>query len=174
MSSISINRTLNKRTRKLEQKSANTTPYPIFSLMVLIIVLGFAGLSLFAQPSTALASSSITPQTLSLSGALTSRITLEDATVTCSSTAMNISGTFPLAYSLNFTNGDKAVSSNLNADGVNTLNFSINSATAGVPSSVFSAYDGTVFVQNGRSYINASLMNESGQPLYINATVACN
>jgi len=182
MSSISIKTGLGrtKRTQhKQVQESQVTQTFPVFGLMVLISILAFFGLLLFSQPSAGLISTSTVrtvtaPQTLSLSGAITSRIALEDASVQCSSTGMVVSGTSPMAYSLNFGMSSAAVSNNLSLDGSNTLILSINSSTAGIAPNVFTAYDGVVYAQNGRNYVNAFLTNDAGQPLFINATVACN
>ena len=191
MSSISIKTGLGRQKRaqqKEVQKSEATQTFPVFGIMVMIMTLALLSLMLFAQPAAPLSnlssnslsnslsnySAGITPQTLSLSGAITSRIALEDAVVQCSSTGVVINGTAPMAYTVNYAMGNKAASNNLSIDGTNTLTLSINSATASGTPNVFTAYDGVVFAQNGRTYINANLTNNAGQPLYVNATVACN
>lgn len=182
MSSISIKTGLGrakrniKRTRNPEQEAQSTQIFPVFGIMVMISILAFFGLLLFSQPSANIANTgtAIAPQTLSLSGTLTSRIALEEANVQCSSTGMMINGIAPIAYSLKYAMGNAAVSNNLSVDGTNTLTLSINSSTKGIAPNVFTAYDGVVYAQNGHNYVNAFLTNDAGQPLYINATVACN
>ena len=196
MSSISIKTGFgrNKSVQQQEQKPEARQTFPVFGIMAMILTLALLGLMLFAQPSAPLASAGTTPQiapqTLSLSGAITSRIALEDAAVQCSSTDVAINGTAPMAYSVNYTIGssapgssalgdnglgnNSATSNTLSVDGTSTLTLSINSSTAGIVPNVFTAYDGVVYTQNGRTFINANLTNNAGQPLYINATVACN
>jgi len=169
MSSISIrtglgrNKSQNKRSQKQVEELQATQTFPVLGIMVMIIVLAILSVLLFSQP-----------QTLSLSGIITSRSALDEATVQCSSKGMTISGTSPMAYNLNYAMGSTAVSNNLSADGTNTLTLSINSAITGIAPNIFTAYDGVVYAQNGRNYVNAFLTNDAGQPLYINATVACN
>jgi len=178
MSSISIKTGLGRSqkssngTTNKNSKSASSQTFPVFGIMVLIIVLGILGLLLFSQPASALANTStgIAPQTLSLSGAVTNRIALEDASIQCSSTGITLNGTGPMPYTLNYAMGTKAASSNLSIDGTNTLTLSMN---AGVAANIFTAYDGVVYMQNDRAYINAFLSNDAGQPLYVNATFAC-
>jgi len=180
MSSISIRTRLgrsNKNSKQAQTQASQT--FPVFSIMIMIGILTFLGLLLFSQPSATIASSntSIAPQTLSLSGAVTSRIDLgniDTAAVACTSTGIVVNGTAPMNYTVNYSNTDGAVSSNLSLDGTNTLNLSINSATVGIAPNVFTAYEGVVYAQNGRTYINAFLTNDAGQPLYINAAFACN
>lgn len=181
MSSISIKTGFgrrnknNKRTQKQAQQPQATQTFPVFGLMALIMVLGFLGLLLLSQPSanTLSTKATVAPQTLSISGAFTSRIALEDAAVQCTSTGMTVNGTSPMPYSLNYAMGSTAASQNLSLDGNTTLSFSINGATAGVAANTFTAYEGVVYAQNGRNYVNAFLTNDSGQPLYINAVVNC-
>ncbi len=178
MSSISIKTGFgrSKRTQQQQQKSEAIQTFPVFGIMVMILTLALLSVLLFAQPAAPLSnySAGIAPQTLSISGAFTSRIALEDAAVHCSSTGVVINGTSPIAYNLNYAMVAAAASTNLSIDGTNTLTLSFNSATAGIAPNVFTAYDGVVFSQNGRTYINANLTNNAGQPLYVNATVACN
>ena len=175
MSSISIKTGLgrqkrnNKNVQKSEKQIPSTPSFPVFGIMTLIMILGFLGLLLFSQPSASLVSTStaIAPSTLSISGAFASRIALEDATVQCTSTGMTINGTTPMPYSLNYAMGSTAASQNLSLDGSTKLSFSLNTANT------FTAYEGVVYAQNGRNYVNAFLTNDSGQPLYINAVVNC-
>ena len=72
-----------------------------------------------------------------------------------------------MSYSLNYAMGSTAASQNLSLDGSTKLSISLNGANT------FTAYEGVVYAQNGRNYVNAFLTNGSGQPLYINAVVNC-